>query len=99
VKWLYEDNPDTASYVGGMTVRTVIGVPWSAENAAWFAAVGSGTVFRVQMNTGALLTFRFEGKRTILTDRPTTPARGGASFHPPTAPKNFALLRAITALG
>lgn len=65
-QWVYDDHPDTASYLNGMSVRPVIGIPWSEENAAWFEGIGVGTAFRVQMNTGALLTFEFEDKRTVL---------------------------------
>ncbi|MBK8030492.1 MAG: hypothetical protein IPK17_13500 [Chloroflexi bacterium] len=32
----------------------------------WFDALGTGAEFRVQMNTGAILTFAFENKREVL---------------------------------
>ncbi len=64
-EWNFDDNPDTASYLNGMSVRPVIGVPWSEENAAWFEQIGAGAEFRVQMNTGAILTFAFEDKREV----------------------------------
>ena len=64
-EWNFDDNPDTASYLNGMSVRPVIGVPWSEENAAWFEGIGAGAEFRVQMNTGAILTFTFEDKREV----------------------------------
>lgn len=62
-EWNYDSNPDTASFLNGMSVRPVIGIPWSEDNAAWFAQIGAGAEFRVQMNTGAILTFAFEAKR------------------------------------
>jgi hypothetical protein len=64
-EWNFDDNPDTASYLNGMSVRPVIGVPWSEENAAWFDQIGAGAEFRVQMNTGAILSFTFEDKREV----------------------------------
>jgi hypothetical protein len=65
-EWRYDLNPDTASFVSGMSVRPVLGIPWSDETAAYFAAIGSGTSFQITMNTGAILTFAFEGKRDVL---------------------------------
>jgi hypothetical protein len=65
-EWNFDPNPDTASFLNGMSVRPVIGIPWSEDNAAWFDALGTGSEFRVQMNTGAILTFAFETKREVL---------------------------------
>lgn len=64
-EWNFDPNPDTASYLNGMSVRPVIGIPWSEDNAAWFAEIGTGAEFRLQMNTGAILTFTFEEKREV----------------------------------
>ncbi len=64
-EWRYDENPDTASFVSGMSVRPVIGIPWSDETAAYFAAIGDGTSFQITMNTGALLTYRFEDKHEV----------------------------------
>lgn len=64
-EWNYDPNPDTASFLNGMSVRPVIGIPWSEDNSAWFREIGSGAEFRLQMNTGAVMTFIFEEKRTI----------------------------------
>ncbi len=64
-EWNYDPNPDTASFLNGMSVRPVIGIPWSDENAAWFNQIGADTEFRLQMNTGAILTFAFEDKREV----------------------------------
>ncbi len=65
-EWNFDPNPDTASFLNGMSVRPVIGIPWSEDNSAWFEALGAGAEFRVQMNTGAILTFTFEAKREVL---------------------------------
>lgn len=64
-EWNFDSNPDTASYLNGMSVRPVIGIPWSEDNAAWFAQIAEGAEFRLQMNTGAILTFIFEDKREV----------------------------------
>jgi hypothetical protein len=64
-EWNFDSNPDTASYLNGMSVRPVIGIPWSEDNAAWFARIGEGTEFSLQMNTGAILSFTFEDKREV----------------------------------
>jgi hypothetical protein len=64
-EWNYDPNPDTASFLNGMSVRPVIGIPWSEDNADWFAQISAGAEFRLQMNTGAILTFAFEDKREV----------------------------------
>jgi hypothetical protein len=64
-EWNFDPNPDTASYLNGMSVRPVIGIPWSEDNADWFAQIDAGAEFRLQMNTGAILTFAFEDKREV----------------------------------
>jgi hypothetical protein len=64
-EWPYDPNPDTASFLNGMSVRPVIGIPWSQANAAWFDRIGPGAEFRLQMNTGAILTFVFADRRSV----------------------------------
>jgi hypothetical protein len=64
-QWHFDPNPDTVSMLNGLSVRPVIGIPWSEENAAWFDQIGAGAEFRLQMNTGAILTFAFEDKREV----------------------------------
>jgi hypothetical protein len=64
-EWNFDPNPDTASFVNGMSVRPVIGVPWSEENEAFFDAVGEGTTFLLTMNTGAVLRFEFDDRREV----------------------------------
>lgn len=64
-EWRYDDNPDTASFVSGMSVRPVIGIPWSEDNAAYFQSISDGTRFQLTMNTGAILTYTFEDKREV----------------------------------
>jgi hypothetical protein len=64
-QWYFDPNPDTASLLNGLSVRPVIGIPWSEANADWFAQIGAGAEFRLQMNTGAILRFDFEARRDV----------------------------------
>jgi hypothetical protein len=64
-EWNYDPNPDIASFVSGMSVRPVIGIPYSEENAAWFASMQAGAVFNLTMNTGAILRYEFAAKTEI----------------------------------
>jgi hypothetical protein len=64
-EWVYDDNPDVASYIVGLSVRPVLGIPWSDANAALFDQVELGSVFVVQMNTGATLRFVCTERRTV----------------------------------
>ena len=64
-QWNFDPDPDTASFLNGMSVRPVIGVPWSEDNATWFNEIRSGTTFTVQMNTGAILRYQFEQKSEV----------------------------------
>lgn len=64
-EWNYDLNPDIASFVSGMSVRPVIGIPYSEENAAWFASMQEGAVFNLTMNTGAILHYEFAAKTEV----------------------------------
>jgi hypothetical protein len=64
-EWRYDLNPDTASFVSGMSVLPVIGIPWTEENATYFDEIDEGTSFQLTMNTGAILTYTFEDKRDV----------------------------------
>ena len=64
-EWNFDPNPDTASYIAGLTVRPVIGIPYSAENDALFRSMTDGTTFTLQMNTGAALRFTFEQRLEV----------------------------------
>jgi hypothetical protein len=65
-EWNFDPNPDIASFVNGMSVRPVIGIPWSEDNAALFNAMEEGTVFNLTMNTGAILRYEFAAKTEVL---------------------------------
>ncbi len=64
-EWRFDPNPDTASFVSGMAVRPVIGIPWSPENAAVFDAIRPGATFLLTLNTGAVLRFDFAERREV----------------------------------
>ncbi len=64
-EWNYDDNPDTASYISGLVVRPVLGIPWSAANAVLFDTIGDGTRFVLQMNTGIALRFGFVSRMVV----------------------------------
>ena len=64
-EWNYDPNPDVASFINGMSVRPVIGIPWSEDNAAWFDAMTAGTTFTLTMNTGAILQYEFVEKTDV----------------------------------
>jgi hypothetical protein len=59
-EWEYDPNPDTASYLLGMSVRRVVGIPWSEENAQLFDRLHEGAIFHLILNTGAVIEYRFE---------------------------------------
>ncbi|MHB8626825.1 MAG: hypothetical protein ACYDEO_11525, partial [Aggregatilineales bacterium] len=64
-EWLFDDDPDVASYIVGLTVHPVLGIPWSEANANLFAQVTPGSIFTVQMNTGTTLRFVCTERRQI----------------------------------
>ena len=64
-EWNYDPNPDVASFINGMSVRPVIGIPWSEDNGAWFDAMTAGTTFTLTMNTGAILQYEFAEKTEV----------------------------------
>lgn len=64
-EWNYDPNPDIASFINGMSVRPVIGIPFSDDNAQWFEDMDEGTIFTVTMNTGAILRFDFAARSQV----------------------------------
>ncbi|QPC83038.1 hypothetical protein G4Y79_01290 [Phototrophicus methaneseepsis] len=65
-QWNFDPNPDIASFVNGMSVRPVIGIPWSEDNASLFENIEDGTVFNLTMNTGAILSYEFATRDEVL---------------------------------
>ncbi|MEL6403869.1 MAG: hypothetical protein AAFR81_05865 [Chloroflexota bacterium] len=64
-EWNYDENPDIASFINGMSVRPVMGIPFSEDNAQWFEDMDEGTIFTVTMNTGAMLRFEFAARSQV----------------------------------
>ena len=64
-EWNYDLNPDIASFINGMSVRPVIGIPYSQDNADWFAQMADGTTFTLTMNTGAILRYEFAERTNV----------------------------------
>lgn len=59
-EWNYEANPDVASWISGMFIRPVIGIPFNEDNQSLFASLDEGAEFILRMNTGAELRFQFD---------------------------------------
>jgi len=64
-EWLYDPNPDTASFISALSVRPVIGVPWSEQNEALFESLGPGATFSIRLNTGAVQQFQFASRMEV----------------------------------
>jgi hypothetical protein len=64
-EWEYDTNPDTASFIHGLSVRPVMGVPWSPDNAALFESLEPGAMFSIRLNTGAVQQFAFASKTEV----------------------------------
>lgn len=64
--WRYSNNPDVASWVSGLVVRPVLGLPFSEENADLMAALEPGSYFTLQMNTGAVLEFIYADTTRVI---------------------------------
>jgi len=65
-EWRFDPNPDVASFINGLSVRPVIGIPWSEDNAALFADLSAGVSFTLTLNTGAVLRYEFAEKAEVL---------------------------------
>lgn len=61
-EWQYDPNPDTASFIQALSVRPVIGIPWSPQNEALFGSLGPGATFSIRLNTGAVQQFQFASR-------------------------------------
>jgi hypothetical protein len=64
-EWQYDPNPDTASFIQALSVRPVIGIPWSPQNEALFESLGPGATFSIRLNTGAVQRFEFASKTQV----------------------------------
>ncbi|MBI5668442.1 MAG: hypothetical protein HZC41_10585 [Chloroflexi bacterium] len=57
--WHFDPNPDVVSWVSGLLVRPVLGLPFSPENRDLLTTLAPGARFALQMNTGAVLDFTY----------------------------------------
>jgi hypothetical protein len=64
-EWLYDPNPDTASFIHALSVRPVIGVPWSPQNEELFESLGPSATFSIRLNTGAVQEFQFASRMEV----------------------------------
>jgi len=64
-EWRFDNNPDVVSWLGGMIVRPVLGVPFNEGNLDLFLDLNPDSVFVVTMNTGDVLQFVYEGTHQV----------------------------------
>jgi hypothetical protein len=64
--WNFDPNPDVASWVSGLLVRPVLGLPFSPENRNLMETLAPGARFELQMNTGAVLSFAYRDTRQVV---------------------------------
>jgi hypothetical protein len=64
--WNFDPNPDVASWVSGLLVRPVLGLPFSSENRELMETLAPGARFELQMNTGAVLSFAYRDTRQVV---------------------------------
>lgn len=57
-EWRYERDPDVASALLGLVLRPVLGIPYSAGNAAYLGALAPGDRISLRLSTGKLLDYR-----------------------------------------
>ena len=70
-EWEYEDrNADTASWVAGLLVRPVLGVPYTEANSSLISELSAGDTVLLHMSTGTTLSFEIE--TTTKVDRQDT---------------------------
>jgi hypothetical protein len=64
-EWQYDPNPDVVSWLRGMVVRPVLGVPFSRSNLDLFRSLKTDSVFVVTMNTGEVKQFVYQNTRQV----------------------------------
>jgi hypothetical protein len=55
--WVYDSSPDVVSWLRGMTIRPVLGVPFSQSNLDLFRSLNTASELVVTMNTGDVWQF------------------------------------------
>jgi hypothetical protein len=64
-EWRFDANPDVVSWLGGMLIRPVLGVPFSPSNLDLFRSLSASSVFVVTMNTGDVLQFVYQDTQQV----------------------------------
>jgi hypothetical protein len=64
-EWRFDTNPDVVSWLGGMLVRPVLGVPFNLSNLELFRSLTENSVFVVTMNTGDVLQFVYQDSQQV----------------------------------
>jgi len=64
-EWSFETNPDVVSWISGMLIRPVIGVPFSETNQELFDSLVPDTRFKLRMNTGQELDFVYRESHQV----------------------------------
>ncbi|MEQ8671757.1 MAG: hypothetical protein RLP44_01620 [Aggregatilineales bacterium] len=63
--WRFDMNPDTASWISGLVIQPVLGIPFSDNNLTLFRTLRPGARFDLHMNTGDILHFVYADKRQV----------------------------------
>jgi hypothetical protein len=63
--WRYDPNPDVVSWLSGMQVRRVLGMPYSEANSELLQSLNDRSVLAVTMNTGETLQFVFKSRALV----------------------------------
>ncbi len=64
-EWTFDPNPDVVSWLRGMIVRPVLGVPFSASNLDLFRGLNANSIFVVTMNTGDVWQFVYQDTQRV----------------------------------
>jgi hypothetical protein len=66
--WQFSDQPRVASWVNGTVINYIIGLPYSADNAALFGRLKANDLIRLTVATDDVLTFRVASARRVAKD-------------------------------
>ncbi|MFZ4829041.1 MAG: hypothetical protein ACOYLB_16955, partial [Phototrophicaceae bacterium] len=64
-EWRFDPHPDVVSWLGGMVVRPVLGVPFDEGNLTLFEGLNAESILVVTMNTGNVLQFVYEATHHV----------------------------------
>lgn len=65
--WDYDErNPDVASWVSGLLIKPVLGIPYTPDNDALMEQVAPGDELLLHMSTGNILTFVVEDRTRVI---------------------------------